>query len=1413
MKINTPPEPLDLKALMQSMKQSSPESSDDASIVWTGNKLPKYLWDNLKSQLKAKGFTWQTFMRVLRHRTDICILWYKGEMTWNDFILSLQKLIDSSIGNEPKSTSSSPVDIAQWQVPPPREWEKFERLSADLWQEIWNDHNLVRYGRSGQRQNGIDILGKVKETQKLGAIQCKKKDATSNETADALSVSDIQDIVDEAKKFNPPLTELVIAYTGKRDTSLQQAALKISMEHATKGMFSVHVFSWDDILEKLGNFGNVASKYYPALASSNVDPSLSDAFTEKLGNIEKKVGDGLALINESVAANTTEKKEIAQMVFDTTAIASEHAAEIDHGRDLINNMKPKEALDFLEGLEKRIWSSANDISKFRILTNKAAALASLHREKEAGSLFIQAHQYNPEDEKSLCNRALGHLMLDQTEECKTYIRKVLDKNPASTRAIGILINCSPKTQALEDILKDIPAEFRKSEDVAFTIAHAARERGDLASSIKWLEIAMEDSIKIRKKNPDIQANLASTILETFMQKHEVANNMQLIPEDKEKIEKAVQLLSEAIDSLSNSESISYRPSWYANRATAYKLLGEMDKANADMASAVRYQPEDAAMLKQQAFMLYSKGERKQAIEILKTVVGKKEVPEAAYVLAGIYFDENNLVEARETLIKSFSDDLPPELRSEEERMLVHVYIKEKNYEKAKKIVDKLRSFDPTNIENLIAASRTERFAGNKEAAGNLLDEAYGYITDMTPAHIVINLADDLYNMQKYAQSWPLYEKIIDPRVPSPHLDNLFYSYYRANEVDKALSLFKRLPDENKGLFLLQIELSILENIGDLSAASAAAEKYLLSHPDDLEIKTRLATHWFRLDEFEKLDKFLDEDIDITQLPINPGFQLAQLYAERNKVEKSLEAAYQLRRKYFDDGEAHAKYMTIFLAQDHKLEKLLEIPKTAVISSAVYTKNDADQITCYLLEDRKDLSMALNEIGVSSGIGEKLLGRSVNDDVVVSEGAISKIVVKITEIKNKYVHALHESMRLMPERFSEQKSLERFSVDVSSEEKTKESLDKVLQVVSNHSEYVSQAEKLYIDMKLTVGAFASVINKNIVDVWYGLSASVGIRSCVGTLEERQVALDSIKTNDTIAIDITSLLTLSQLGLLEMFKDKFKKVLVTQSTIDTLNEAISERKGMGSKGSTTLGKMDGSFIRDEKTPEQAATEVEALESLKKWIRENCTLTPCKTLPKTQQFEEMEKVLGKYAIETILIAKENECSLYAEDLATRMYAKNDDFKVNGVWTQAILMHFLIDKKISSSEYWDAVIKLVLRRYQHVTLESTTLIEAARQAQWENQSPFKEVLATLKGVKMELRSVVGVLADFMFLLWQQPVTDKEREGLIMTVLDALTFERDARTAIELIRSVIRIRFASMPLAGARMQQIISAWESLNIK
>ena len=146
------------------------------------------------------------------------------------------------------------------QIPPPSHWSDFESLCRDLWREIWEDPNTEKNGRQGQPQNGVDIYGRPHKGNLWSGIQCKCKNDGLNKN---LTASEVKEEIQKAKSFVPRLSEFIIATTGPKDTKIEELARKITQEHLKEGLFSVNIWGWNDIKERLEDFPKVKNKHYP----------------------------------------------------------------------------------------------------------------------------------------------------------------------------------------------------------------------------------------------------------------------------------------------------------------------------------------------------------------------------------------------------------------------------------------------------------------------------------------------------------------------------------------------------------------------------------------------------------------------------------------------------------------------------------------------------------------------------------------------------------------------------------------------------------------------------------------------------------------------------------------------------------------------------------------------------------------------------------------------------------------------------------------------------------------------------------------------------------------------------------------------------------------------------------------------
>ena len=177
----------------------------------------------------------------------------------------------------PRKTDPMPT-IATSELPIPKSWDEFEDICADLFSRIWNDHNTVRYALLGERQNGVDIRGRLPDGAMVG-VQCKRK---RQWPVVKLTTKDIDDEVAEALNFKPPLSEFTIATTALNAAKLQTLVDAITERHRAKGLFSVHLLGWNELSRRITDHDQLVEKHYGFVALSSIGDRI-DEVRDRIG--------------------------------------------------------------------------------------------------------------------------------------------------------------------------------------------------------------------------------------------------------------------------------------------------------------------------------------------------------------------------------------------------------------------------------------------------------------------------------------------------------------------------------------------------------------------------------------------------------------------------------------------------------------------------------------------------------------------------------------------------------------------------------------------------------------------------------------------------------------------------------------------------------------------------------------------------------------------------------------------------------------------------------------------------------------------------------------------------------------------------------------------------------------------------
>src|SRR5258707_7561537 len=145
------------------------------------------------------------------------------------------------------------TDLTSVAIPKPRDWQAFERHCRLLFELSFKDPAVQNNGRSGQRQQGVDIYGRRDAGKgRLVGIQCKGKDA---DYGGEVTETELRSEVEKTKKFMPSIDELLLVTTAPNDAKIQRTARLLENELRVAGRnLVIQVWGWERVQQEINRF-------------------------------------------------------------------------------------------------------------------------------------------------------------------------------------------------------------------------------------------------------------------------------------------------------------------------------------------------------------------------------------------------------------------------------------------------------------------------------------------------------------------------------------------------------------------------------------------------------------------------------------------------------------------------------------------------------------------------------------------------------------------------------------------------------------------------------------------------------------------------------------------------------------------------------------------------------------------------------------------------------------------------------------------------------------------------------------------------------------------------------------------------------------------------------------------------------
>jgi predicted Zn-dependent protease len=1242
-------------------------------------------------------------------------------------------------------------------------------------------------GRRGQKQHGVDVVGKDNNKEWVG-IQCKWK-----KYGNKLTEKEISKEIEKAIQFNPPLDHFFILTTAQKDAVLEKMVREITEQHKEKELFSVSIWGWEDITLKIGNFENLKNKY------------LYNNRIEGVFNSKNK-------FEISGGNNNIEIYQQNVMVYsaDSTALDDEFKSEIDYSSQLINNQyKPVEAFNYLEGLKKRIWDKASDKNKYRILTNMGAAKLKMQEFKAGAYLIIEASQYYKESENALTNMALAYSILKEKDKVKSLIDKVLERNPINPNAYSLKIDLMYENgMGIDEIIKQIPEHLIDKKEIAKSLAQKAFNAKKYKEAESYL-----NRINKTDHDPFTYDMLAICIIQGILMKSRPLINDPIEDSDKKRLNNAIKLLNEVWKKYENSELTERKAACLCDLGIAEALLDNKEKAEDYFRQAIYESPEDPNVKKNIGLFYLKNDIYEKAIKYLIDI-SEIEGYSFANVSIGFAYAELGQFEKSEKFLKKIltSKEINETERTNALILLADNYLSEKKWEDAKSLIPNCPNSVIENFisSKILAAQNQEDQAVEKLKMAKI--ELEKYPTD----YLRLQIGIEFYHYKEYREATDLFEILADKNINSEITQRLLLCYYYEERLEKALAIAENLRLKYGPLKLVtEIEINIMEIIGDLQATEKLLETFINKFPGHKKTIIHFAQLKLRLNKMNEAQKVvadLVESVNFEKFKKDEIINTAMLLDNTGRFHDAVKLVYNSLNKYSNDKDMCEQYMSLIIF-NKKNENDFQ-PEQVEVDCAVKIKDENGGIHWKIIEnDNPDFSKS--EIHSSNPLAKELIGEKIGSKILFKDSDLQPEYGNIEEIKHKYVYRLHEILRTYEQNFPESKAFQSINVDVTTPkpDKNTKGFDVIFKMLDENEKRHNEIIQSYQTGIMPIGFLSSLLGGSSVKTFLGLISNpkTPIHSCYGSYKERDMAFSSLTSDLVLIGDITSIVTMSILGIWALVIEQFGKIRIVQETKDEIYGFLKTEERTDSKISIFKDKDDYCYVETE---EQRSFNLKFLHKLVDSVEQYCDVIPCKKYlsvdPKKKK--EIEDSLGVSFYKTLLIVSDTKDAIhYSDDKVLRDLGLGE-YKNSGIWTQALLMYLRKEGKLSFEDYSSHSIELAKMKFEFTTINIDIMLKAAQESDWSAKPPFTTICEMLSG-KLSDDSSIQITVDFLLKLWEIPIISNFfKNNLSNIVIEELLKGRDRSRALKKLVQIINEKFHGYPFYKNEIKKTITAWKKTHM-
>lgn len=1214
-------------------------------------------------------------------------------------------------------------------IPKPTDEQAFERCNVILWRCVLKDPTAQAYGRRGQRQHGVDILGcRDGRPEKPVGIQCKLKGEGK-----LLSEKEVRDEVEKAMGFNPPLSEYVIVTTAPNDSSLQSLAVALSKAKSEqlKRKIKITVYGWESLQQEIRGYREAHKAF---------DPS----FTPRTERIEQRIEDlhtkfdTLAVSDSRVVGGDNPTPTATPVELDHAEISAQYHQLIDAIRELLPT-DPSAALGVLLKLRSRLDEDVPNHIRFRVDSNIATCHFELGDEEKAATGFIEAWNFSPDDPAAIANKVFGFLLLKDWQSARIFAESRLSEIPDNAALAANYIHSLKIDDTVVDPIAAVPEVVRNTAEVAEAHVAWLMERGAPGS---WWDVAVA-AHSAHPESDALEEMCAGALLSRAVGDDRLVQNQVLDDCARADVDKAIQIYVTRWADIRNRvvRRLGDPTSVALNLMVAFRLRGRNEEAIKTANEALEHFPDDVMVKEHAAVIFFEKRDTKRALELISDLEINEQMAILRLNIGVVDEDWDSVADIVDNHPESFPESERSLARAT--RTLARVEMAPDDERRAILEAEQCKFEGDTRALTLLAqTARLNKLDDLSNAYFNAATSAFSGGDDSRSSrrclaaeamarqelNVVADTLNDHVRLDQFSEELRMLARALVYDVPIRQRALRFF-YGLAPEL-RSLPYFQRLEgvlNFNRGmyqdavtLFSAAFELEpCLENILDLIRSLV-----MIGNKDSVS----------SLLERGGVDALPGSHLE--------RIEFSHALAQFGKYQRALNLGYQALCYGIDVPDIVLRYFGLVLnstweRQDHGFD--------GTVDSGVWvrlTESNGDSFEA-LVGESSDRPWG-QKVDPTNPFIAKSLGLRVDDVFEYANPLGPAKIWTISEVKPIWLHAFHYLTRNFGQRFPDAPGFASLTV-------REDDIEPILEQVRRQSHAAGVRAELYLEKGLPIAVAAGETPGGGIDFAnYLYSSGLQLRVCNGTAEELEEALALVKDHrrSGAVLDALTAWHAAALDIFPVLRERLGVLSIPVSELGRIKAMAADLASGGGGRSMSLGYRNGEFIRYTETACERAERMEELDLRISKVEEACEVEPIEF---PDHFSELGELLvglpPRDAFAPAVMAGKKRL-LLCEDLMMRQLAGRA-FGTKGIWLQAVLMSAEQSAKMSDNAYSDAIVYLAAHRHGHVSLNAQVLLSAFERDESPDLSNLQALCNYIGHPGADLQSHTALGAVFINALW----------------------------------------------------------------